>query len=271
MPDARFAESEQPTVTVVIPARNEALNLGWVLDRMPDCVSQIILVDGQSVDGTVDVARQSGRNIQIIVEPARGKGTAIRTGFAAAQGDYVVMLDADGSMDPVEIPRFVAPLSLGWEVVKGSRFLPSGGSTDISRYRQMGNWALLKIAQGLFGFHQTDFCYGYMALRRSVLPQLQLTATGFEIEAQIAVRAHMMGFRITEVPSMEAPRRNGQSQLHPVRDGIRILQTMLANRAGPSVDKPSEQSPLRRPAPAAYQTHQPQGGTAAIRRSPAGD
>ncbi len=271
MPDTWRTATEAATVSVVIPARNEALNLGWVLSRMPECVSEIILVDGQSTDGTVDVARECGLDIRVIVEPARGKGTALRTGFAAATGDYVVMLDADGSMDPLEIPRFVAPLATGWHVVKGSRFLPSGGSTDISRYRQIGNLGLLKIAEVLFGFRQTDFCYGYMAFQRSVLPQLGLTATGFEIEAQMAVRSHLLGLRVTEVPSMEAPRRNGASNLHPIRDGIRILRTMLANRAMPPTSAQPELRPSRRPSPVVYQAQPTQGATVAIRQSPAGD
>jgi len=226
------ANNNHPLVTVIIPAKNEESNIGWVLGRLTSSVDQVILVDGHSVDDTINVARSVRPDIEVVVEDRPGKGAALRTGFAAARGDYVVMLDADGSMDPLEIPLFLQALRDGWDVVKGSRFLPTGGSTDISPIRTLGNWALLKIAERLFGFRQTDFCYGFIAFQRTALSALELTATGFEIEAQITVRAHLNGLRVTEVPSIEAPRRNGQSQLSPVRDGTRVLLALLRDRIG---------------------------------------
>jgi glycosyltransferase involved in cell wall biosynthesis len=217
-------------VSVIIPAMNEAANIGWVLERLPEGIEQVIVVDGRSVDGTVDVARSVRPNIKIVYENERGKGAALRAGFAAARRRYVVMLDADGSMDPMEIPRFVKPLRDGWDVVKGSRFLPTGGSSDLSTFRSLGNLGLLLIARLLFGFRGSDLCYGFMAFRREVLPRLGLTATGFEIETQIAVRSHLQRVRVTEVPSFESERRNGRSNLNPLRDGLRVLHTLLADK-----------------------------------------
>ncbi len=224
--------NDRQSVSVVIPAMNEARNIEWVLQRIPGFVDQVILVDGRSTDDTISVARSQRPDIEVLLDTRPGKGSAVRTGLAAARGEYVVMLDADGSMDPLEIPAFVDALRDGWDVAKGSRYLPTGGSTDISTLRAMGNSTLLRITGHLIGCRQTDFCYGFIAFRRTALSTLHLTATGFEIEAQIVARAYLAGLRVTEVPSMELPRRNGQSNLHPFRDGTRILLSVLRDRFG---------------------------------------
>src|SRR3954454_23790611 len=128
------------TVSVVIPAMNEAENLRVVLPMVPDWVHEVILVDGNSTDGTPDVAREILPSIRIVKQHGRGKGAALRSGFAAATGEIVVMLDADGSMDPAEISAFVGLLLSGADFVKGSRFLQGGGTADMQFYRKFGNW-----------------------------------------------------------------------------------------------------------------------------------
>ncbi|HEX7069393.1 MAG TPA: glycosyltransferase family 2 protein, partial [Rhodothermales bacterium] len=142
---------QSPAVSVVIPAKNEVRNIGWVLERIPTYVDEVIIVDGLSSDGTLDVARMLMPNIVEVHERRPGKGAALRAGFAAATGDYVVMLDADGSMDPAEIDRYVERLDEGYDLVKGSRFLPGGGSVDITRLRAIGNAGLLGLANTVLG------------------------------------------------------------------------------------------------------------------------
>ena len=122
-------------VSVIIPALNEAENLPHVLPLIPPWVHELILVDGGSVDGTVSVAREIYPAVRIVQQRGRGKGSALRTGFEAATGDIIVMLDADGSTDPREIPIFVAALEAGADFAKGSRFLLGGGTTDMPAYR----------------------------------------------------------------------------------------------------------------------------------------
>lgn len=112
----------RPKVSVVIPALNEAENLPFVLPALADDLHEVLLVDGASEDGTVDVARELYPRIRIVVQTGRGKGEALRAGFATATGDIVVMLDADGSADPREIPAFVGALRGGADYAKGSRF-----------------------------------------------------------------------------------------------------------------------------------------------------
>jgi glycosyltransferase involved in cell wall biosynthesis len=219
-----------PRVSVVIPAKNEARNIGWVLERMPAVVDEVIIVDGLSTDGTLDVAKRIDPDVIVIHEMRPGKGAAMRAGMSAARGEYVVLLDADGSMDPAEIDRYVEQMALGFDLVKGSRKLEGGGSTDLTPLRDFGNARLLDLANLLFETDFTELCYGFVGLRRSAIAALQLDADGFEIETQIVTRAVRAGLKIIEVPSMEAPRRYGESNLRTFRDGWRVLRTMLAER-----------------------------------------
>lgn len=218
------------TVTVVIPARNEANNIAWVLERMPSFVDEIVLVDGGSSDATVEVARGVRPDIVVVGDNGRGKGDAMRVGAASATGSLVVMIDADGSMDPAELDRFVEPLARGYEFVKGSRFLPGGGTLDMTRLRMLGNAGLNAVANLLFRASWSDLCYGYCGFRRSALEDLGLDADGFEIETQMVVRAAKAGLRTVEVPSFEYPRRFGNSNLNTFRDGFRVLFTILRER-----------------------------------------
>ena len=231
-------------VSVVIPARNEARNLPHVLGALPAGLHEVILVDGHSVDDTIKVARQVRPDVKIVQQTRRGKGNALACGFAQVTGDIIVMLDADGSADPGEIPAFVAALAAGTEFAKGTRFSRGGGSHDISRFRRLGNAALNGLVNLLFRTRFTDLCYGYNAFRAHLLPALDLPSVdalgpaadgmlwgdGFEIETLINVRAAHAGVRITEVGSVEKRRIHGVSNLNAVSDGIRVLRTILAER-----------------------------------------
>lgn len=220
------------SLSVVIPTLNEADSIQYVLRRLSRC-DDIILVDGMSTDGTVGLARSIRPDVRVIQRPARGKGDALRAGFASATGDVVLIMDADGSMDPDEVEVFMAMLALGFDLVKGSRMACGGGSYDLTAVRQWGNTALCTLANVLFHTDWTDLCYGFLAFRRSCLPRLALTADGFEIESQILGHAAVSGMRIAEVPSIEMPRHGGESHLKARRDGARILRAMLAARLAP--------------------------------------
>jgi hypothetical protein len=230
-----LGEAVQPTgrsktdlsVSLVIPARNEAPNIAWVLQQVPSFVTEVVLVDGNSTDVTVATARRYRPDIRVVVQHGTGKGDALRAGFLAATGDVIVMMDADGSMSPHEISHYVHFLENGYDFVKGSRFVGGGGSLDITRLRRLGNRFLLGLFNTLYDAQLTDLCYGFCAFHRHYLQHLQLTATGFEIEAEMTVRAMRTGLRIAEVPSLEMPRRTGSSNLRAMRDGLRILRTVL--------------------------------------------
>ena len=218
------------TISVVIPTKNEARNIAWVLERMEPIVDEVIIVDGLSSDDTVEIARAIRPDLVVVHHPIAGKGEAVRAGFAVATGDLVVMLDADGSMDPGEIQRFVEQLAAGHDFVKGSRFLPGGGTADMTLLRRMGNDVLVRLANVLMGTRYTELCYGYMAFRRSRLQELELTSSGFEIETELVLKCQRAGLAIAEVPSFESPRRYGNSNLNTFRDGWRVLRTLLRER-----------------------------------------
>ena len=235
------AGTRAPRVSVIVPTFNEAKNLPHVFGRIPADVHEVLVVDGHSIDGTVEAAQALRPDVRIVLQNRKGKGNAMACGFAAATGDIVVMLDADGSADPLEIPRFVATLVGGADFAKGSRFREGGGSNDITRLRAWGNRWLNRIANMLFGTPYTDLCYGYNAFWRRCLDRLELDprpavsggrlwGDGFEIETIINTRVAKAGFRIEEVPSYEFPRLHGMSNLNTWRDGGRVLRALLVER-----------------------------------------
>jgi glycosyltransferase involved in cell wall biosynthesis len=219
-------------VSVVIPALNEADCIGWVLERVPEWVSEVVLVDGRSTDSTEVVARGLMTDLVVVHQPVLGKGAALRAGFAAASGEVIVMLDADGSTNPAELGRFVQALHGGAGFVKGSRHLPEGGSVDWTLLRRTGNRALVRLTNLIHGCRFTDLCYGYCAFWRRDLPALQLTADGFEVETALVLGAVKAGLKIREVPSVELPRLAGVSNLNAFRDGRRVLRTIFEQRPG---------------------------------------
>ena len=235
-------------VSIVMPTLNEAENLPHVFARIPAWVHELVLVDGHSTDDTLAVARRlwpnphivtgtaawpadtdadAGPRLRLLPQHGRGKGAALRTGFAAATGDIIVMLDADGSTDPAEIPAFVEALLAGADFAKGSRFLAGGGTADMSWYRYLGNWGFVQVVRVLFGGRYTDLCYGYNAFWKRVVPVLRLDGDGFEIETMMNVRALQAGLAIAEVPSFEAERIHGVSRLRTIPDGWRVLKTIV--------------------------------------------
>jgi hypothetical protein len=227
----------QRTVTAVIPALNEERNIAWVVERIPVSVDEVLIVDGHSVDRTVEMARATRPDVVVVPQEGRGKGSALRTAFAAARGDYIVVLDADGSMDPAEIDYYVAALDEGYEFAKGSRYLERGGSLDLTPIRSVGNKALVHAVNLLWRVSMTDLCYGFFALRRDRYVSLGLRSTGFEIECELVVNALTQRLRVAEVPSIELLRQHGTSNLNAWRDGWRVLRTLLSRRVS------------RRPAP----------------------
>ena len=217
-------------VSVVIPTLNEEKNLPHVFARLPEGLHEVIVVDGHSTDDTVAVARRLRPDVRIVTQPGRGKGNALAAGFAACTGDVVVSMDADGSTDPAEIPRFVAALCHGADFVKGSRFAQGGASSDITRTRRLGNRALNALVNALYGTSYTDLCYGFNAFWARCLPYMRVDCDGFEVETLVNVRIAKAGLVIHEVPSYERDRIHGRSNLNALRDGSRVLRTIASER-----------------------------------------
>ena len=238
--------TSSPRVSLVIPALNEARNLPHVFAQLPRNLYEVVLVDGNSRDGTVEVAKALWPGIRVIRQNRRGKGNALACGFAACRGDIIVMLDADGSTSPAEIPRFVDALIGGADFAKGSRFVEGGGSTDLTRVRRTGNRFLSAVVNALYGTSYSDLCYGYNAFWSGCLPLLgldpgrsldgdeerRLWGDGFEVETLMNVRVAKAALRVTEVASFEQNRLHGVSNLNAFSDGLRVLRTIAIERWG---------------------------------------
>ncbi|MFC3381104.1 glycosyltransferase family 2 protein [Couchioplanes azureus] len=254
---------------MVIPTKNEARNIPWVLERLPLGIFEVIVVDGASVDGTVEVARSIRDDIVVVEQTRSGKGNALACGFAAARGEIIVMIDADGSMDPAEIVSFVDELLAGADYVKGTRFSLGGGSSDITRIRRAGNAALNSLVNVLYKASFTDLCYGYNAFWAHAVKHLELptpegrepqTGDGFEVETMMNIRAAVAPLVVREVASYESDRLSGASNLNAVRDGLRVLRVIAkeyrtpaarAVRAAPRSARPATRSlPAMRREPA---------------------
>ncbi len=233
-----------PRVSVVIPTLNEARNLPHVFEALPPDIHEVIVADGHSVDDTLAVVRRLRPEARIVMQTRTGKGNALACGCAAATGDVIALIDADGSTDAGEIPKFVSALLAGADFAKGTRFAGGGGSEDITRLRSFGNHMLTSLVNLLYGTRYTDLCYGFNVFWQEHLPVLGLDATtvlpaddcshlwgdGFEIETLINVRIAAAKLSVAEVPSFEHSRIYGVSNLSAFSDGLRVLRTVLHER-----------------------------------------
>ena len=223
------------SVAIIIPSMNEQQNLRQILPRIT-IPAQIIVVEGQDLAATEEVVAQVRPDAIVMEQTRSGKGNALVCGIARADRDVVVMLDADGSADPAEIPAFIAVLNAGADFAKGSRLLIGAGSEDLTALRRLGNIGFTALTNVLFGRRFTDLCYGYNAFRRDLVPQLMLPTAqgetpqwgdGFEIETLLACRVARSRAQVVEVPSFEFHRLHGVSNLHAWRDGKRVLRTIV--------------------------------------------
>jgi glycosyltransferase involved in cell wall biosynthesis len=217
-------------VTVIIPTLNEEENIAEVLQELNQMgYDNILVVDGNSNDRTVEVAKEFGVNV--ILQKGNGKGAALRQAFNhnGLDGDVVVMMDADGSMDPKEIPLFIDALDSGADLVKGSRFLRYGYSEDMNLIRRIGNSFFLSLVNWLCSANYTDLCYGFAAFRKDAIKKLypHLKSKNFEIETEIFIKAKKLGLNIVEVPSIEFRRKYGKSNLSIFTAGFRILKIII--------------------------------------------
>ncbi len=230
----RLLVIQQPLISVVIPAYNEAKTIGGVIsDTMLSLQSfgmpfEVIVVDDGSTDDTTQIAQRykvtvlaNGKN--------RGKGYALRKGFHRAKGNMIVTIDADGSHNPKEIPALVNRLLKGVDMVAGSRAL-GYRIASTSRLHRLGNWIISAIILILTEKYVADSQTGFRAFKKEALKGLNLTSDGFDIEAEITVKALANGFVFEEKPIMCQEREYGKSSLRIYSDGIKIFKTILRAR-----------------------------------------
>jgi len=228
------SRGEKPTVVIVIPALNEVSTIGMVLDEIP--VAELtnagyrvrtVVVDNGSTDGTSTVALQ--RNAEVILEPRRGKGMAMRRAFREAHGDYIFMLDADATYPAAHIPEMLDRLTHGCDVVTGSRLKGHRAPGSISTVNLVGNYLLTCLASILYRRRISDLCTGYWGFRAAVLPCLSLHSKGFNLEAELFAEVVRNRFTTCEVP-VNYRRRPTPAKLRALRDGARIARTLFTKR-----------------------------------------
>ncbi len=227
-----------PRVSVVVPAKGEADNIREILPYLSNYFEVVVVVSEDDHE-SARAAREALPSAKVVYQTRKGKGNALVCGFEQSNGDVIVTFDIDGSADPHEIPRFVEALTRGADLAKGSRFTAGGGSQDITQFRSIGNYGLNLIASGLTGTRFSDLCYGFNAFWADQLPMLCLpdteaegpqTGDGFEIETMIIGRFAFARAIIIEVPSYEYDRYYGVTNLNAIRDGFRVLWTILRDR-----------------------------------------
>jgi glycosyltransferase involved in cell wall biosynthesis len=219
-----------PRITALVLTLNEVNNLQYVLPKIPPVVDEILIVDGHSTDGTIETARQLCPKARIIYQNKKGKGDAIRCGFGEANGDIIITLDADGSMDPEEIPRFVEPLLSGYDYVKGSRFLDGGGTSDMPLHRWWANKFFVFLANMFYGTKYTDLTYGYNATWKNIFKTLPIRSDGFDMEIEMNIEIGKAKLKAKEVPSFEHQRMSGVGKLRTFRDGWKILRIIFRKK-----------------------------------------
>jgi len=245
------------SIVVLLPALNEAMAVGSVIERIPmeslkrsGCDVYVWVVDGRSVDATPEVAKDRGASIY--VQSGAGKGNGVRQALDHLMNDLsrqhipgprvYVMLDADGTYPPEQIPEFVETLESGCDVVAGSRLrgrVEDGALTPLNR---LGNRALSGLARFLFGFPISDVCTGMWAFREEALQHFRLAAESFDLEADIFASACEVGAHMKELP-VDYACRIGEAKLIPLRTGLLIAWRLLMRRLNQR-DTPGPQGPF---------------------------
>jgi dolichol-phosphate mannosyltransferase len=225
---------EENRVAIILPALNEALTIGRVLDEIPKPALEqegyqveIVVVDSNSRDETAQIARDRGA--RIAVETRRGKAVAVRTALASIEADFVFMLDADYTYPATYIPEMLRVMRSGYPVVVGSRLRGQRERGAIRRLNLIGNILLTWLANILYGTQISDLCTGYWGVKREVIPMLKIRASGFQLEAELFAQLAKSGYSIAEVPIFYR-RRPSKAKINRIRDGIRIAWLLVSRR-----------------------------------------
>ena len=239
------------TVAVVIPTLNEERSIGKVIDDVPvadllknGLKTAVYVIDGQSTDNTRELAVEKGA--QLILEAHEGKGSAIQTAFKSINADYTIMVDGDDTY-PIEMATEMTRLLKTNDVVIGSRLKGTIEPGAMTKLNIIGNTLLSLLARALFGAHISDVCTGFWGYRNDAIRRLELTARGFEIEADMFTECVRKGLRIAEIPITYRARKD-QPKLSSLRDGVKIglflcrrrLEYVYENVGQTEVEKNSE-------------------------------
>ncbi|MBF0518742.1 MAG: glycosyltransferase family 2 protein [Nitrospirae bacterium] len=213
-------------VSLVIPTLNEAGCIEKTLSEIPkNTVNEVIVVDGHSTDGTADIVRNLG--YRVILQKSMGYGGAFTEGISEATGDIVILMDADGSHNPTDIPVLIEKIKEGYDYVLAVRYAPGYRSDDDTLIRHIGNMLFTFLVNLIHKAFISDALYLYTAIRKDKFPLIEPKSQGFEYCVEILIRAHKAGLKIAQVPSAERLRGAGKSKVNALTDGLKILKTIL--------------------------------------------
>tara|TARA_Y100000310_G_scaffold342995_1_gene448639 strand:+ start:2061 stop:2759 length:699 start_codon:yes stop_codon:yes gene_type:complete len=227
-------------VSVLIPAKDEGTNIGKVLKDLNKVIKEskkykfeVIVIDDRSMDNTGLIAKKLGAKV-IINKGKNGKGKALALGFKHAKGDYIVMLDADYSHIPEDIPRFLQKLDQGYGLIVGSRHF--GGSDEYDIIRYFGNFSLTGIFRMFFGLDLSDALNGFKAFKRNIISNYKYKSKDFEIEIELIANTLREKEKVGEVPSHERARLSGKMKsfapVHGTKFLLKIVSEGLKIRMG---------------------------------------
>jgi len=224
----------QGRISVILPALNEEEAIGKVIDEIPRPALErkgyevsILVVDGNSTDRTRQIAQDKGA--EVIIEPRKGKGRAVRTAFERVKADFIFMLDADYTYPATYIPDMLDIMEQGCAVVTGSRLKGKRDKGAISRLNVVGNRLLTLMANILYLRRISDLCTGYWGFRGEVIPELRLMSDGFDFEAELFTQVARKHYPLAEIP-IYYRRRETAPKLSSLKDGIKIGWKLLATR-----------------------------------------
>ena len=230
-----------PQISVIMPALNEEKAIGPLLDRTQQTLQQmhltyeIIVIDDGSRDQTLDICR--GKCVTIIHNRYNcGKGYALREGFKHARGEIILTIDTDGDHHPEEIPLLLAPLLDGKvDAVLGSRFITNGSKPVTSAVNSFGNKFFNFVVRGLTNHNFTDTQCGFRAFKKFCLSILSLETFGYDLETETVVKLARRDIPYCEVPVTSPVSSIRKSNLIWIKDGLRILFTILKTRLKKSI------------------------------------
>jgi len=224
----------RPKVVIVLPALTEQETIGKVINEIPrQALEQkgydvsVLVIDGASTDKTGQIAQDEGA--QVIIEPRKGKGRAMKTAFEQAKADFVFMLDADYTYPATYIPDMLHILEQGCSVVTGSRLKGKREKGAMSPLHMVGNRLLTLMANILYRKRTSDLCTGYWGFRGEIIPHLRLLPDGFNFEAQLFAQIARKRYTTAEIP-INYRRRATPAKLSPLKDGLKIAWTLITGR-----------------------------------------
>lgn len=215
--------------SVIVITLNEVESIASVLQDIPQTeVQEIVVIDGHSTDGTPDLVR--GLGYQVITQDGKGYGNAFLTGIKHAKGDVLILMDGDGSQNPKDIPLLLEKIAEGYDVVLGSRYLPTSGSEDDTAIRHFGNKFFTWLTNFLHNMKISDSLFLFTAIRKEVFQKIELQSQSFEFCVEVPIRAHKAGFKFSEVPSFERKRFYGKSRVNVFYHGLRIFWLIIKTK-----------------------------------------